>query len=484
MPNSRLHDQMPFPATGRQRGAFSVLSAILILVILGFCGFALDLSRVYNRKAEMQSVADAIALAAAAELDGTDGGITRARAAAADAALRNPVYDYNEFMEWSEEALQFGAAPSGSDWSVASEAGKNPRALFYAKVDTRRLNASYGRVNTFLLQVLPGAATSANVDGQAVAGRSSINVMPLAVCAMTDTPETPVVARELEMVEYGFRRGISYNLMQLNQKASGTGANFLVNPYAAPGTGSSAALRGRLDVIRPFVCTGSLAMPRVTGGDITVEAGFPLDLVFSQLNSRFGIYDAPCTASTAPPDTNVKEFTPTAISWMTDKPLQAAATKEAGGRRITIADLPKADIDPATTADQYGPLWVYAKAARFSSYTSGQAESAAGYTTFATSDWPSLYAPGTPVFKSPYPTPTPARGSIQAPPAGIKGVQDRRLLNVPLLRCPITGSPAPAEVLAVGKFYMTVQASSTDLVAEFAGLAKPETLVGPVELYP
>jgi len=67
------------PLLRHQRGAFAAMTMLLILVICGFCGFAIDLGRMYNRKVELQTVADTIALAAARELDGTTAGVTRAR---------------------------------------------------------------------------------------------------------------------------------------------------------------------------------------------------------------------------------------------------------------------------------------------------------------------------------------------------------------------------------------------------------------------
>ncbi len=185
-------------------------------------------------------------------------------------------------------------------------------------------------------------------------------------------------ARGAELVEHGFRRGISYNLMRLNPESTAKGANFLVNPVAAPGTiGSSVA--ARLDVIRPFVCTGTLAMPQITSGNITVEHDFPLGNVFSQINSRFGSYSAPCTSAGAPADTNVKEFSylnpltsTTDITWLVDKPKgQSADPRTTDTKLLTIADLAQADVPPATTADMFGPLWIYAKAAKYAGYSAG-----------------------------------------------------------------------------------------------------------------
>jgi hypothetical protein len=61
-------------------------------------------------------------------------------------------------------------------------------------------------------------------------------------------------------------------------------------------------------------------------------------------------------------------------------------------------------------------------------------------------------------------------------------LRDRRVLNIPLLACPVGGGTAT--VLAVGKFFMTVPATATSLYAEFAGTVSPGTLGTDVELYP
>ncbi len=468
------------PTLRRQRGAFAVMTAALILVILGFCGLAIDLGRVYNRKVELQAIAEAAALSAAAELDGTRDGIGRAVNAAAQSAGRNRLYDYSaSVVSWSGGALRFGTDPKGETWLNAEEAEGQPQNLFYVEVDTSRLSEQHGHVDMALLQVLPSASASVQTGGRAVAGRSTINVTPLAICAMSDSATKE---KDTELVEYGFRRGVSYNLMRLNPDENTKGANFLVNPMASPGK-IGASVKSRLDVIQPFVCTGTMAMPRITGGNITVENDFPLASVFTQLNSRFGSYTAPCTSAGAPPDTNVKEYTVSsatnAITWMEDKPGGQGATEATTDTKLfTIAELDSADT--GTTADKWGPLWIYTRAAKYSS--------SEPYSSFSatTDDWKKLYKPGSPKPKSSYPSSVPAKTSsfMQAPPGTLKGIADRRVLNIPLLNCPVdSGSPASAEVLAIGRFYMTVRATESALFAEFAGIAKEEKLAGQVELY-
>ena len=469
----------------RERGAFAVMTPFLLLVIFGICGMAIDFSRMYNRKAELQTIADTIALAAAAELDGTQLGIQRAAAAAADAAARNPLYEYNaSLIEWSPGALRFSAAPSGGAWLDAGEAAANAENLSYVQVDTNQLDERHGRVNMVLLPVLSSSMSAARIRSRATAGRSTINVLPLAICAMTDKLVEPGVQRGDELVEYGFRRGVSYNLMNLNPNASTKGATYLVNPFAPPGIKGKSVI-SQLSAVEPFICTGTMAMPRVTGGDLTVDSGFPLASLFPHLNSRFGTYTAPCTAANAPPDTNIKPYTfLDTISWMTDKPAGQSADKRTADTKLyTIAHLDEADIPNNTTPGMYGPLWIYAKAAKYSSYISNnKTEPAGGYATLdATADWPKLYKPGSPVLKGTYPSNGPYR-TYTLSPAPLAGVADRRVLHIPLLRCPVLSDSA--EVLGVGRFYMTIPATKDDLFGEFAGLARRQALTGQVELYP
>lgn len=160
---------------------------------------------------------------------------------------------------------------------------------------------------------------------------------------------------------------------------------------------------------------------------------------------------------------------------------QAAAQALADGKRWTV--LGPDDTPPGTTAVQYGPLWSYAKAAKFSAYSNGVPEPAAGYGTFGTGDWATLYSTGTPQATG-YPSTSPyaqASGQYFKAP-GHKSIRDRRVLNVALLSCPVAGSHA--EVLGIGKFFMTVKADAATLVGEFAGLASEQSLGSNVKLYP
>ena len=67
------------------------MAAGALIIICGFCTLALDLSRVLNRKIELQNTANPAALAAVAELNGTKAGLNKAvQKAAATLALPFP----------------------------------------------------------------------------------------------------------------------------------------------------------------------------------------------------------------------------------------------------------------------------------------------------------------------------------------------------------------------------------------------------------
>lgn len=492
-PRNRSGLRTAFTPGRRQDGAFAVMTAPLLLVILAFCGFALDIGMVYNRKVELHGMAKAVALAAARELNGTAAGVTAARAKAKETAERFS-YQYRVSFVWDDAAISFSSSPAASaTWVDATTASGTPSGLYYVKVDTAGLGSAASAVTTIFMPILTSSLRTVNLKESAVAGRTAINVIPLAVCAMSSdsaamrtNPGPPVTA---EVVEYGFRRGVSYDLMQLNPDGIEP-RNYAIDPALAPGaTGLSSSTSA--SVLGPFVCTGSMWMPRVTGGSIRVSAPFPLESLVSQLNSRFDDFGGSlCSQNGAPTDFNIKSYAYNVAGgapWMTPATGSVtAATTTARSRLETIADLPSPPV--GTVAGDYGPLWSYAKAAKYAS-----PEPSGGYQTFATTDWASLYKSGPTT--STYPTsslaPTPYRASSgvnYAKPVAADltlATRQRRVLNVPLLSCPVSaGTGVSATVLAVGKFFMTVPANATSLPVEFAGVVPESSLTGQVELYP
>lgn len=478
-----------------QRGAFFISFALMLTVVLGFVGMALDVGQIYNRKTELQNIADSAALAAAAALDGSAAGVDRAVAAAASAAGWR-VYRYVQPVQWSDAAISFAATldADASGWLSASTAKASPANMLFAKVDTGALDPAHGLVATPFISALVAGPTSASTSGSAVAGRMSIPVTPLGICALDPANRTSKLdhgsgSGPWELVEYGFRRGVGYNLLNLNPLGI-TPLHFLIDPIDAAGTNPA---NFATDIVAPFVCSGTMPMWRLPEPPATLHVQSPFPGALSgQLNSRFNQYPggvAPCDPTAAPPDVNVRAFLPASAGWWTiPTPLlgQTAVSTNVLGHLGTIADpgVPIAGV----SAGSYGVLWSYGPAVRYA-----DPEPAGGYSPFAKADWSTLYpttTPPTPVMTSAY-TPAPftpytstAGAFFMASSSVHPGLRPRRVLNIPLFACTnASAANATATVLGVGRFFMTAPATPTAISAEFAGLAEPQHLVGPVSLY-
>jgi hypothetical protein len=470
------------------------MAAPLIILMLAVCGLALDLGQIYNRKVDLNGFAKTVALAAAHELNGTATGIASARAKAKAMAesLKYRHFNNGASFAWSDAALTFSTDASRTGtWAD----GSSPSGLYFAKVDTSALDPAVGQVNTLLIWILSPSQRTVQLSDSAVAGRKQISVAPIGVCAMDPTPavaRTNTGAPSTELVEYGFRRGISYDLMQLNPNGTSP-VRYLINPVSAPGANSSTF---DTSLIGPFICTGAMWVPGLSGGPVRVSplpSTSPLADLYAQLNTRFDDFSSTqCGPYGAPPDYNVKSYaygTSGGASWMVPATGSAAAmTTTSRSRLETIADIPS---PPAgTTGGSYGPLWTFAKAVKYPSYVSlGTPEPATGYATFSTSDWTNLYKLGPTASGYPSSTPYAATGgaNYRAASAGNRSIStlQRRVLNIPLLSCPVpAGSNVPATVLGIGKFFMTVPATANALVAEFAGTLAEQSISSQVEIYP
>ncbi len=466
---------------GREQGAVLPMFAMFLVLILAVMGLAIDASRLMNRKVELQTVADFAALSAAQKLTGDAAGIDAALEAAKTVfAMQN--YDYGSTRyAWDDSAMAFSDKPDG-DWLGIAGAKAAAGAVRYVQVDTRFLAAQTGEIHLYLARALNGQ-TTVTTSASAVAGASAVNLMPLAICAMSASPGSLRLPHG-ELVQYGFRRGVAYDLMRLNPDGPSP-VNFVVNPME-PGDSPGGAGDVSVATVGPFVCSGTMPATWAPGGRVKVSPDFPIAALSPHLNSRFGMYSGnACDFRSAPPDRNVKQFPFNAAkSWMTTPPVGQAALSHTDASKLqTVAD--PVPAPGGTTANMYGQLWTYAKPVPFSEYVPGVPEPLSGYTTFAKSLLTHLYVPGKPEPNSYYPAGTPyMTGStdfhVVPDPAYGKGLRDRRVLNVPLLACPVTG--ASAKVLAVGRFFMPVPATSSSLPGEFAGIVTGPSLFGEAEL--
>lgn len=479
------------PPGRHRRGSIAVIYASVLIPIIGFVGLAVDLSFAYTRRTEMQSVADAAAMAAARALDGTMAGIEAAKTQARTIAQRQK-YSFGKSVVWDDDALRFSDSPDkpDGDWLPAGSVNASTAAnLYYAKVDTLELGAAHGDVDVVFTRVLGVARQKMTMAARAVAGRTGIQVTPLAVCAITNTRVTErnvdkgggVVLKEL--LHYGFRRGVSYNLLNMNPNGL-TAVSYLVNPLDFPDQPEHPNHRS-LAVVRPFVCSGSIAASNLRAGSkLYVANPFPADLI-PELNSRFSNYTgSSCNQVPAPPDRNIKEFDAWYFGWWMNSVGTingSAEPYEVGGGKLTIADQSAAVV--GITKAHYGPLWAYSKAVQ---YDSGAPDGVGA--PFPKADWRYLYPVGSggyleSTYNDALASPYIANGAPHRAPSPVTGLAQRRVLNIPLLECPVAGSSA--RVLAVGRFFMGSQADAAipAVHGEFGGLARDDELAGTVGLY-
>jgi Flp pilus assembly protein TadG len=468
-----------------QRGVYFIVYAVVLVPMLAFIGLALDVSLMYVRKQEMQAVADSAALAAARALNGTRDGVNAAIANAASAGAAN---DYRFLrplaVTWAPAALSFGTVPGGSAWTpAASVTDAELPGLLYARVDTAQLAATHRSVH-ILFMTLVGASPTQLVSARAVAGRRDSAIAPLAVCAMQpaergfrSNPSTPPGTTAPELLEFGFRRGVSYNLLNLNPNSTATPVHYLVNPLDFPPLAANAR-HFTEPTVAPFVCTGSMPAPPLVNGTsmLYVQRTFPTTLI-PELNARFNPTGSRCTPFTAPPDFNVFDFR----GWWAS-PVQpgwpgSAASLASAGRLQTVADV---DGGAATPSD-YGPLWSFARPLRFDTSTGTVGAE------FTSADLAKLYrlsgatwgvAPAKYTYgngRSPYG----ANASAYSTVPTLTGEVNRRILNVPLLDCPLNEeNVSPKRMLGIGRFFMTTRATASPVAvhAEFGGLVSyPQT---------
>jgi Flp pilus assembly protein TadG len=155
--------ETPRPVIRSSKSGFTLIaSAICSFAVIGSTGLAVDLGRMYIAKNEVQAFADAAAIAAAQQLDGTTNGLTRARTAAQGVTNRwnlgtqlvtNPTVEFSLPNGAGGLNFTWAAAPSpATSYSVVRVHATVPVQLFF-------LSALAGRNQSFVGAQAIGAQT-------------------------------------------------------------------------------------------------------------------------------------------------------------------------------------------------------------------------------------------------------------------------------------------------------------------------------------
>ncbi len=150
----------------RKRKGFALIAtAVSSLVLLAVLGLALDLGRLYVINSELQSFADAAALAAAFEMDGTTAGLTRADAVAVTGPTTGGAAA-NRYYFSSKAVSAPQAAYSATFGGTYQNSAAAPVTARFVQVTTT------ASVPLYFLPLLPGVTTNFSSSKQAVAGQA------------------------------------------------------------------------------------------------------------------------------------------------------------------------------------------------------------------------------------------------------------------------------------------------------------------------
>lgn len=167
-------------------GTLLVIWGVSFSVLFGIVALSFDLGRVASTRSEMQSFADSVALAAAAELDGRADSITRASAAANELISDTQTFatGAQALVGASNYTISFyETLPSSDVASMSSGATSTGADAQFVRVDMNTRNV--GMTFNAAFAALSGLAeANGDVDASAVAGYTGLacDITPLMFC--------------------------------------------------------------------------------------------------------------------------------------------------------------------------------------------------------------------------------------------------------------------------------------------------------------
>ncbi len=261
-----------------EQGSILVLFAASMGLIFGFMALVWDIGRTISTATELQSFADHLALATAAELDGDTGAIAAAQAVAASGNLDDlqTFGDDGAALDSSDVTLTFYASIPDDDTAVVTDVTTSDREALYVTVDvTPRTvtNLFAGVVNALLGTTIADSLVTA----RAIAGRKRMAcaTTPLVFCAPDDSAYQPVPGRMIHLKMRGLWRPGEFGVLAGNFEPGSDCGN-----TGTAGSAVVSCITGITEnVTRCFDPTG-----------VTIVNTVSASQVAGGLNSRFDIY--------------------------------------------------------------------------------------------------------------------------------------------------------------------------------------------------
>ncbi|MGX8009966.1 TadE/TadG family type IV pilus assembly protein [Mesorhizobium sp. ORM8.1] len=276
-----------------QRGIAMILVAIMLPVLIGFALLAVDMSRATGLHNDLQKGVDALALGAAAELDGNTDAITRANRAVStlianktrfstlgdhQIALADVTVAYLTGIPASDSTslTAVGVDSTGKNW-----ASTDPKLVKFAEVTVNASGTTTdgaGAFETILPASFIGGGDRMDLRPQAVAGFTNAlcQFTPMFIC----NPYTSLGALQTAV------SGTSKPMILLKEQTGGNNAQYLPGNYgflsSPEGNKSTATITEMFAVTNPPACYSQNGVTTRPGNIPPVDAG---------INTRFDLYD-------------------------------------------------------------------------------------------------------------------------------------------------------------------------------------------------
>lgn len=273
-----------------QRGIAMLLVAIMLPVLIGFSLLAFDMSRATGLQQQLQKGVDAIALAAAAELDGRSDSITRANLAVTTLVANQTLYSdvAGHTLVPADVTVTYLTGIPASDETTLTTAGVDANGVNWASVDPKAvafaevtINASglakgAGAFTTIFPASLVGSTDTMDIRPQAVAGfvQSICETVPLFMCNPFETADSSTS----KTIQQAFASGDTYSREFRVLKVDSN-----------PGPGNFGLIDNNLSSLRDAIAIGNSGTC-YNRDALTTKTGVTLGQVNAGLNVRFDLY--------------------------------------------------------------------------------------------------------------------------------------------------------------------------------------------------
>jgi Flp pilus assembly protein TadG len=266
-----------------ERGAVLVYVSIALTVFMGFTALVIDGGRLFTLDTEMQSAADALALAGAAELDGNDDAITRATAAMDNLVQNNQTFGNGAAAITGYTPIFLTELPADSQPLSDVEAFATTDDASARFVEVKLTDANDRAIDTMFAPAIGGNST-ANASAVAIAGFTSAvcKFTPLFICNPYEGDGIDTLPEFTTMVETASQQR---RLITLKKGPGGGSTSYFPGNFGflQPQDGRGAnALRDSLGKVDPGSCFRQDGVQTRTGNVISVRQA---------VNARFDVYD-------------------------------------------------------------------------------------------------------------------------------------------------------------------------------------------------